>query len=272
MSEKALLTKDKQTSNNRATPSFAGSLSSFAPPLLTFIVVIALWEAAVRLFRIPLYLLPAPSQIIATFAERPGYLLRIGMATFSNALAGMAIGCGLGALVAAVCVRWRLIADGLIPLSVGASAVPIVALSPLLGIWLGAINPASKIAVVAIMTFFPTLVNVYRGLIAPRADALLLLRSYAASERDVFLKLRVPAALPFFFNALRICATLAMIGAVVAEFFGGPQNALGVYIKSQAGILRTPEAWSAIIVASLYGLLLYGAVLLVERWVIPWRR
>ncbi|MBC8163625.1 MAG: ABC transporter permease [Roseiflexaceae bacterium] len=273
MSENTLVTADdrRKTKGALADPVVV-RLLSFIPPLLTFVVTIALWEAAVRLFGIPLYLLPAPSQILATFLEKPGYLLGIGFATFSNALAGMALGCGLGALVAAVCVRWRLIANGLIPLSVGASAVPIVALSPLLGIWLGAISPASKIAVVAIMTFFPTLVNVYRGLTAPRADALLLLRSYAASELDVFRKLRLPMALPFLFNALRICATLAMIGALVAEFFGGPQNALGVYIKTQAGILRTPEAWSAILVASLYGLGLYGAVLLAERWAMPWRR
>jgi NitT/TauT family transport system permease protein len=241
------------------------------PPLLAFILVIALWEAAVRLLAIPLYLLPAPSQILATFFARPGYLLRIGLVTFSNALAGCAIGCGLGVLVAALCVRWRAVADGLVPLAVAASAVPIIALSPLMGIWLGSISPASKIAVVAVMTFFPTLVSVFRGLTSPRADALQLLRSYAAPQRAVFLKLRAPAALPFFFGALRVCTTLSMIGAVVAEFFGGPQNALGVYIKTQAGILKTGEAWSAIIVACLYGLAFYLAVVLAERAAMPWK-
>ncbi len=247
-------------------------LQALWPPLLAFALVIVLWEAAVRLFAIPLYLLPAPSQIVATFLGRPGYLLRIGFATFSNAVIGCAIGCGLGVLVAALCVRWRPVADGLVPLAVAASAVPIIALSPLMGIWLGSISPASKIAVVAVMTFFPTLVSVFRGLISPRADALMLLHSYATPERTVFLKLRAPAALPFFFSALRVCTTLSMIGAVVAEFFGGPQNALGVYIKTQAGILRTSEAWSAIIVACLYGLAFYLAVVLVERAVMPWRR
>lgn len=242
------------------------------PPILTFLVVVGLWEGAVRLFGIPLYLLPAPSQILATFLARPGYLLGIGLATFSNAVAGCAIGCSLGVLVAALCVRWPIAADGLVPLAVAASAVPIIALSPLMGIWLGSISPASKIAVVAVMTFFPTLVSVYRGLTSPRADALMLMRSYAAPQRDVFLKLRAPAALPYLFNALRVCTTLSMIGAVVAEFFGGPQNALGVYIKTQAGILRTREAWSAIVVACLFGLAFYLAVVLVERAAMPWRR
>jgi len=240
------------------------------PALVAFVLVLALWEAAVWLLGIPVYLLPAPSQIGQTFGERPAYLLQIGLATFRNALLGCAIGCGLGCLVAAVCVRWRPLADGLVPFAVASNAIPIIALSPLLGIWLGSVSSASKVAVVAVMTFFPTLVNVYRGLMSPSHDALQLMRSYAASQRDVFLKLRAPAALPFLFTALRICATLSMIGAVVAEFFGGPQNSLGVYIKSQAGILRTREAWSAILVACLLGIVFYAAVALVERRVVHW--
>ncbi|MFV9504287.1 MAG: ABC transporter permease [Oscillochloridaceae bacterium umkhey_bin13] len=253
-------------------PDLQRWLHALWPPLLTFVLALGLWEGAVRGFGIPLYLLPAPSQILATFLERPGFLFSIGLVTFGNALAGCLIGCTLGCLVAAACVRWPIAADGLVPLAVAASAVPIIALSPLMGIWLGSISPASKIAVVAVMTFFPTLVGVYKGLSSPRADALLLMRSYAASQRTVFLKLRIPAALPFFFNALRLCTTLSMIGAVVAEFFGGPRNALGVYIKTQAGILRTREAWSAILVACLFGLAFYLAVVVIERAVMPWRR
>jgi NitT/TauT family transport system permease protein len=262
------------TISKRANSSMspAAWLQTLWPPLLTFALVILAWEAAVRLLGIPLYLLPAPSQILATFLARPGYLLRIGLATFSNALAGCAIGCGLGVVVAAFCVRWRAVADGLVPLAIAASAVPIIALSPLMGIWLGSISPNSKIAVVAVMTFFPTLVSVYRGLSSPRADTLQLMRSYAAPESAVFLKLRAPASLPFLFSALRVCTTLSMIGAVVAEFFGGPQNALGVYIKTQAGILKTSEAWSAILVACLYGLTFYLVVALAERAAMPWRK
>lgn len=252
--------------------SIVNPASTVLPPLAAFAFGLLAWEGIVRGFGVPLYLLPAPSQIAATFVGRWEYLLRIGLNTFSNALAGCAIGCGLGILVAALCVRWRIIADALVPLSVAASAVPIIALSPLLGIWLGSISANSKIAVVAVMTFFPTLVNVFRGLIAPRAEELALLRSYAASEWDVFAKLRIPSALPFLFNALRICTTLSMIGAVISEFFGGQQNSLGVFIKSQAGILRMPEAWSAIVVACLLGILFYTAVVLIERAAMPWRR
>jgi NitT/TauT family transport system permease protein len=257
-------------SDSRRGALAARRFGMIIPPALTFALGLALWEGAVRIFGLPIYLLPAPSQVFATMAEQPAFLLRIGLTTFGEALAGFAIGCTLGALVAALCVRWRGLAEGLVPLSVASNAVPIVALAPILGIWLGSTRPASKVAVVVIMTFFPTLVNVYRGLSAPSADALQLMHAYAARQRDIFLKLRIPAALPYLFNALKICATLSMIGAVVAEFFGGPQNTLGVYIKTQAGILRTREAWSAIVVACLLGVAFYLTIALAERLLMPW--
>ncbi|HJZ46979.1 MAG TPA: ABC transporter permease [Roseiflexaceae bacterium] len=247
-----------------------GPSSSWLPPALTFLLVLALWEIVVRAFGVPLYLLPAPSGIIETFLQQPGYLLRIGLYTFGEALAGFVIGCSLGALLAALCVRFRSLADGLVPFSVASNAVPIVALSPLLGVWLGSTTQASKIGVVTIMTMFPTLINVYRGLTSSSPDALQLMRSYAARQRDIFVKLRLPAALPYLFNALKICSTLSMIGAVVAEFFGGAQNALGVYIKSQAGILKLREAWSGILVACLIGILFYLLIVLAERLLMPW--
>ena len=252
----------------------AGSIlrqgAALVPATITFVLGLALWEGVVRIFGVPIYLLPAPSQVLATMAQQMPLLVRIGLATFSEAVTGFVIGCSLGCLVAAVCVRWRGLADALVPLSVASNAVPIVALAPVLGIWLGSTQPASKVAVVVIMTFFPTLVNVYRGLISPSTDALQLMHSYAAPQRDIFLKLRLPAALPYLFNALKISATLSMIGAVVAEFFGGPQNTLGVYIKSQAGILRTREAWSAIVIACLLGIGFYLLIVLLERVLMPW--
>ena len=244
--------------------------NSILPPLVTFVLLIGLWEAGVRFLGIPLYLLPAPSGIAEAFLAQPGYLIQIGLFTFSEALAGFAIGCTLGALVATICVRFRGLAEALVPFSVASNAVPIVALSPLLGIWLGQISPASKIGVVAVMTFFPTLLNVYRGLSSPNADSLQLMHSYAARQRDIFLKLRLPATLPYLFNALKICTTLSMIGAVVAEFFGGQQNSLGVYIKSQAGILKLREAWSAILMACLLGIAFYLAISIAERLAMPW--
>ena len=273
MNDEVLLTKDegqRTEASVRRSSFIVRRSSSWLPPLLTLFLLAGLWEGAVRVFGIPLYLLPAPSQIVETFLEQPGYLVQIGLFTFGEALAGFVVGCTLGALVAAVCVRFRGLAEGLVPFSVASNAVPIVALSPLLGVWLGSISPASKIGVVAVMCFFPTLINVYRGLISPSLDALQLMRSYAARQRDIFLKLRLPATLPYLFNALKICSTLSMIGAVVAEFFGGQQNALGVYIKSQAGILKLREAWSAILMACILGIIFYLVIAAVERLSMPW--
>jgi NitT/TauT family transport system permease protein len=244
--------------------------NSILPPVLTFALGVVLWEVIVRAFNVPLYLLPAPSAILEAFLLQPSYLLRIGLYTFGEALAGFAIGCTLGSLIAALCVRFRGLAEGLVPFSVASNAVPIVALSPLLGVWLGSTTAASKIGVVAVMTLFPTLINVYRGLTSPSADSLQLMRSYAARQTEIFLKLRLPAALPYLFNALKICSTLSMIGAVVAEFFGGTQNALGVYIKSQAGILRLREAWSGILMACLLGIAFYLIIVAAERVLMPW--
>lgn len=246
--------------------------AAIAAPLVTFLLGIALWEGLVRGFNIPLYLLPAPSAIVAEFLERPAFLLDIGLFTFREALGGFAIGCTLGALVAAVCVRWRRLSDALLPFAVASNAVPIVALAPLFGIWLGSTTPASKVAVVAVMTFFPTLISVFRGLMSPDPDALHLMRSYAAPQRHTFLKVRLPAALPYLFNALKTCSALSMIGAVVSEFFGGVRNSLGVYIKMQATVMNTREAWSAILVASLLGIAFYVAIVAVERMVMPWHR
>lgn len=258
------------TVTRQSLPNPKSAVLAGLPPLMTFVLFVALWEGAVRGFDIPLYLLPAPSEILATFIEDAGFLLGIGFFTFRIALTGFVLGCALGTLAAAVCVRWRALANGLVPFSVAASAVPIVALSPLMGVWLGSTSPNSKIGVVAVMTFFPTLVNVYRGLSSPSYDAIQLMRSYAARQRDIFLKVRLPATLPYLFNALKICSTLSMIGAVVAEFFGGPRNALGVFIKTEASILHTRDAWAAILVACLYGIAFYTAIVVIERFIMPW--
>lgn len=248
--------------------------NSLLPPVVTFLLGIALWEGAVRGFNIPLYLLPAPSGIAETFLSQPGYLLRIGLYTFGEALAGFLLGCTFGSLLAAVCVRFRGLADALVPFSVASNAVPIVALSPLLGIWLGSTTAASKIGVVTIMTMFPTLVNVYRGLTAPTPDAFQLMRSYAARQRDVFLKLRLPAALPYLFTSLKVAATASVIGAIVAELPAGSKSGIAVMIINAAQYYnsRPTVLYVAVISAGLVGLCFYGMVGLAERLVVRERK
>jgi NitT/TauT family transport system permease protein len=246
-------------------------MADIVAPIVVLIGAIVVWEIIVLIFRPPAFLLPAPHQIWASFTGNLGNLFSYGLNTFGEALGGFVIGCGLGLLVAMVVARSKLISDVLVPLAVASNSIPIVAMAPIALVWFG-IGPESKIAIVAVMCFFPTMVSAVRGLNAASPDAVALMRSYAASEWQIFTKLRLPTSLPFVFNAFKICTALSMIGAIVAEFFGGAVNYLGVYIKTEASILRTPNAWAAILVACFFGLGFYLAVVLLERALMPWHR
>lgn len=240
-------------------------------PVAVFVIAILLWELLVYLWKPPVFLLPAPHQIGAAFAANAANLFAYGLNTFLEALGGFVIGCGAGLLVAMVVARSKLISEVLVPVAVASNSVPIVAMAPIALVWFG-IGAESKIAIVAVMCFFPTMVSAVRGLTAASPDALALMRSYAASDWQIFRKLRLPTSLPFLFNAFKICTALSMIGAIVAEFFGGGLNYLGVYIKTEASILHTPNAWAAIVVACIFGLGFYLAVVLAERAFMPWHR
>jgi NitT/TauT family transport system permease protein len=206
--------------------------------------------------------------IARSLGETYPVLVEAGLYTFGEALAGYALGCGGGLLAAMAASRAPAFASLILPYAVASASVPIIALAPLAIVWFG-VEQGSKIAIVTLMTFFPTFVSAVRGLLGVPPASLELMRSCAATERQVFFKLRLPHSLPFVFTALRACTTLAMIGAVVSEFFGGPMISLGVYIKSTASLFQTRQAWAAILVACALGLLFYFAVTLVERLVMP---
>ena len=245
-------------------------LREYLPAAVVFVSAIALWEGVVFAFSIQFYLLPAPHVIVANLYQNYPVLIEAGLYTFTEALVGYALGCGLGVIAAMLASRSPGFADLILPYAIASSSVPIVALAPLAIVWFG-IEQGSKIAIVALMTFFPTFISSLRGLLSAKPESLALLRAYAASEWQVFTKLRLPSSLPFMFTAFRACTTLAMIGAVVSEFFGGPVKSLGVYIKSTASLFQTRQAWSAIVVACALGLAFYFAVALVERLATPWR-
>ena len=241
----------------------------YAPAALVLAAGLLLWEAVVYVFSIEFYLLPAPHVIVQSFRETYPFLLEAGLYTFTEAVAGFALGCGGGILAAMAASNSPGFAGLVLPYAVASASVPIIALAPLAIVWFG-VEQGSKIAIVVLMTFFPTFVSTLRGLMSVAPQSLELMRSYAASERQIFLKIRLPHSLPMIFTALRACATLAMIGAVVSEFFGGPVKSLGVYIKSTASLFQTRQAWSAILVACGLGLLFYFAVVLAERLAMPW--
>jgi NitT/TauT family transport system permease protein len=245
-------------------------LRDYAPAALVLAAGIALWEAVVFAFSIEFYLLPAPHVIVQSLRETYPTLVEAGRYTFTEAVIGYALGCGGGITAAMLASRSPAFADLVLPYAVASASVPIIALAPLAIVWFG-VAQGSKIAIVTLMTFFPTFISALRGLLGVTPAALELMRSYAATEWQIFVKLRLPHSLPLVFTALRACTTLAMIGAVVSEFFGGPMKSLGVYIKSTASLFQTRQAWSAILVTCALGLLFYFAVALAERLVMPWR-
>jgi NitT/TauT family transport system permease protein len=187
-----------------------------------------------------------------------------------EALGGLVIGTVAGVAVAFATARWLTARAALLPLAVAANAIPIIAFAPLLNNWFGVLNPLSKMMMAAILVFFPIMANVTRGLVQVEPSALELMRSYAASEWTVLRKVRVPNALPFFFTALKLGATLSLIGAIVGEYFGGSSLVLGRIIVQSASALRFDVTWAAILLGAATGIVFYLVIVAVERLVIPW--
>ncbi len=252
-----------------ADVGFRDRLWEYFPAVVVFALGIGIWETLVWALHIQFYLLPAPHVIITTLEENYPLLIEAGLYTFREALLGFVVGCSLGWVSAAAASRWPSTLDLLLPYAVASNSVPIIALAPLAIVWLGA-EQGSKIGIVAMMTFFPTFIATLRGLLSAPSAAVELLRSYAATGSQLLWKLRIPASLSYTFSAFKVCTTLAMIGAIVSEFFSGPAKSLGVYIKSQAALFHTREAWSAILVACVLGIGFYLVVVLAERFVMPW--
>ncbi len=254
-------------------------LNYYLPALLVAVGVLAVWELAVRLLNIQQFLLPRPSAIFeawwgefAAFLAPGGasILFQAAGATLWSAVGGFVIGGLAGMLVALATARWTIISQALMPFAIAANSVPIIAFAPIMNNWFGLTNPASKMAIVAIIVFFPVMINTVRGLTLVDPRSLELMHSYAASPWKILRALRIPNALPYIFSALRVASALSVIGAVVAEFFGGPRATLGVYITQEAAGFNFARAWTGIIMASLIGIGFYLLALLAERLLMPW--
>ena len=167
--------------------------------------------------------------------------------------------------------RWRPLGNALIPYLIAANAIPVIAFAPITNAWFGTLSPWSKIVIAAALCFFPVLVNTLRGLTSVHPASIELMHSYAASERATFWRSRIPTSLPFLFTALKVAAVLAMIGAVVGDYFGGSTESLGVQIQSAVALSRYELGWAAIVVASMLGIDRCTAlVVLAERFVVRW--
>jgi len=249
----------------------------YMPTILIAIIVLGLWELLVWMFNIQQFLLPKPSAIIIevvreTYLATSGesILFQAAGATAWSAVGGFVVGSTLGILVALMTARWTIVSEALLPLAIAANSVPIIAFAPIMNNWFGLTNPASKIAIVSIIVFFPVMINTVRGLTLVDPMQLELMRSYAAKPFKILFALRIPNALPFVFSALRVTSSLSVIGAVVGEFFGGPRATLGVLITQEASGFNFARAWAAISMAALIGISFYLLVLLAERRLMPW--
>ena len=247
-----------------------GVVVEWLPPIVVFALVVGLWEGLVRALHVQQFLLPKPSTIISVFWTQRHVLWPAGWYTFKEALGGFAIGSGAGVVAATVVGRFQTAGQALMPIFIAANAVPIIAFAPIFGAWFNPIEPQSKMAIAAVLCFLPVMVNTLRGLQSARPRQVELMRSYAASELEIWRRVRVPTALPFLFTALKVASVLSMIGAIVGEYFGGAMNALGVTINTDAQIFQFDAAWAGILVASLLGIALYSAVVVAERLVVRW--
>jgi len=239
-------------------------------PLAFGAMVLVAWEAGVRGGNVPLIILPAPSVIWARIVGNTGMLWADFQQTFLKAvLAGYIMGNIAGLLIAIAVDRSPFLKRGLLPIGNFVSALPLVGIAPIMVMWFGFDWP-SKAAVVVLMTFFPMLVNAVAGLNMAGAMERDLMRSYAAGYWKTLFKLRLPAAAPFIFNALKINSTLALIGAIVAEFFGTPIVGMGFRISTAVGRMDIDLVWAEIAVSAVAGSVFYGVVALAERAVTFW--
>jgi len=242
----------------------------WVPALVVFLLGILLWEGYIAAFDVQRFLLPRPTDIVQTFWNERDVLWGAGWFTFKEARGGFALGCSIGILVALVLSRWRRLGGALMPYAIAASAIPIIAFAPITNAWFGLLSPWSKIVISAVLCFFPVLVGTLRGLTSVRPESIELMRSYAAREWTVYRRLRIPTSLPFVFTALKVASVLAMIGAVVGDYFGGSTGALGVQVQSSVALGQFEMAWAAILVASILGLAFYAAIALAERFALSW--
>jgi NitT/TauT family transport system permease protein len=242
-----------------------------APPLLLGVVALVAWELVVSLGRIAPFILPAPSAIWHELAAQRQNVWEAALASGLNALVGLAWGTVAGVLAAMAASRFRLLSEVSVPLAAVLNALPIIALAPILNNMFESTSSLPRRLVTGIIVFFPVFINTLRGLREVDPVHRELMTSYAAGAWTFARKVRLPGALPFVFTGLRQASSLAVIAAVVAEYFGGLQDGLGARITSAAAFTAYPRAWAFVVGACVLGLVFYLTTLLLERLTMPWK-
>ncbi len=249
-------------------PRRAVYLESYVLAIALPAFALGLWEAVVRWRDIPVYLLPAPSRIAQTLLAQPDYYLSALLITLGEALGGLMIGTATGGVIAALVGLHPSMERGVMTLAILVKSTPLAAIAPLLTIWLG-FGVLPKILITALLTFFPTLVNVLVGLQSARREMLDVMRIHRATTWQVLIHLRAWLALPYLFAALRVTAPLALVGAVIAEWTGA-SSGLGRVMWLAYSNLNLPPMFAAIFMLSLSGMSAYGFIVWLERRVTRW--
>ncbi|MBO9478227.1 ABC transporter permease [Shimia sp. R11_0] len=254
-----------------ANSAYASTMvARISVPVLFGITILVIWECLVRGFGVSQVILPPPTQVMVVFAQSTDLLwVDFVQTVLKGALRGFLMGAAAAFVAALLIDRSAFLTRGLLPIGNFVAALPIVGVAPILVNWFG-FDWHSKAAVVVVMVFFPILVNTVQGLRATDAMQRDLMRTYAAGYFQTLLKLRIPAALPFIFNGLKIATTLALIGAIVAEYFGSPTRGMGFRISTGVGSLSIDLVWAEIFVSALVGSAFYGVVAWIEKRVTFW--
>ena len=240
------------------------------PPLLIGFAFLAAWQLVVVVNDIKPYLLPAPSLILSNFFSNLAMMWSTSFYTATTAFLGLLFGTIVGLISALLAQRFVVVNNLITPLAAGLAAVPIIALTPILNNMFDITSRTPKVLITMVIVFFPVFVNVTRGLVQVPPVQLELMRSMNAKPRTVLRALRVPNAIPFFLTAMKVAAPLAVIAALVSEYFGGPQQGLGSRIASSAANTAYGRAWAYVVASIIVGLVFYLAVLAAERWAAPW--
>ncbi len=241
------------------------------PPIVFGVLVVVAWQLTVTVGRIAPFIVPAPSAIWAELVEQRTNVWNAALASGLNALIGLIGGAAAGVLAALVASRFRPLSEVSVPFAAVLNALPIIALAPILNNMFESTSSVPRRLVAGIIAFFPVFINTLRGLREVDPIHRELMHSYAASGWTFARKVRLPGALPFVFTGLRQASSLAVIAAVVAEYFGGLQDGLGSRITSAAAFTAYPRAWAFVVGACLLGLVFYLSTLLLERLVMPWK-
>lgn len=243
-------------------------IASFVYPALVVIATLVLWEAGTRIFKVPAYILPPPSQIAAVSHEKLPLLLKHGWVSTTEIVLGFLLSVAVGIPLALATFMWPAFARSVYPLLVSSQAVPKMAVAPLFIVWFG-FGLMPKVLIAFLIAFFPIVINTVVGLAAIEPEKIHLARSMGLSGMATFFKIRLPNALPSIFGGLKIAITLAVVGAVVGEFVGGDAG-LGFLLMSANGSMDTPLLFAGLVGLTLIGVVLFMLIEVAERFAIPW--